>query len=153
MRNRHLLVTAAVLLVVAPVLGHVAMSLAPGTASYVVSSDSMAPTFASGSLVYVGATGDYGAGDVITFRHGDRTVTHRVVEETDRGYVTRGDANDRLDDWRVEESQVVGEVLLSVPVYGALLAFAGTPLGYLLGVVLPASVLILVEVRALAGQL
>ena len=151
--DRTAAITALVVVALVPVSGYVAASLLPGAAGFVVGSGSMEPAIDSGSLVYVQETNDYEPGDVVTFRVDDRIVTHRVVDETSRGYVTRGDANDAPDDWRVGDDQIVGEVVLAVPLYGSLLAFVGTPVGYALVVALPAAALIALEVRDVLGRI
>jgi signal peptidase len=64
----------------------------------------MSPTLEPGDgFVAVPAqlAGPVGEGDVVTFRaeeiQGGGLTTHRIVEETDRGFVTRGDANPFTD--------------------------------------------------------
>ncbi|WP_434522745.1 signal peptidase I [Halorubrum sp. AS12] len=59
--------------------------------------------------------GDVGEGDVVTFEaqelQGGGLTTHRIVDETDQGYITRGDANPFTDqdgpEPPVQESQIV----------------------------------------------
>lgn len=143
-------VAVAVLLALAPVVGYVAFVVAPGTAAFTVASNSMSPAIPAGSVVYVHDTGEYDPGDVITYRRGGRAVTHRIVAETDGGYVTAGDANEAPDEWNVEEEEaIVGEVVFSLPVYGTVLSVVDSPLGYLLAVLLPTLVLLAVEARTL----
>ena len=36
-------------------------------------------------------------GDVITYRRGNMVVTHRIVEKSEEGYCTKGDANAEED--------------------------------------------------------
>jgi signal peptidase len=83
-----------------------------------VTSGSMQPTLDPGDgfvAVPAAVAGPIEAGDVITFRaedvQGGGLTTHRVVEETDRGYVTRGDANPFTDqdggEPPVSEAQIV----------------------------------------------
>ncbi|MFD1569949.1 signal peptidase I [Halorubrum laminariae] len=63
--------------------------------------------------------GDVGEGDVVTFEarelQGGGLTTHRIVGETDEGYVTRGDANPFTDqdgpEPPVQESQIVSVAL------------------------------------------
>ncbi|OYR74592.1 S24/S26 family peptidase [Halorubrum ezzemoulense] len=63
--------------------------------------------------------GDVGEGDVVTFEaqqlQGGGLTTHRIVDETDQGYVTRGDANPFTDqdgpEPPVQESQIVAVAL------------------------------------------
>ena len=116
--------TAAVAILLLPLVVHVLAILLPGAGSYVVLSGSMEPAIAAGSLVYVADTGDYQPGDVVTYTHDGRTVTHRVVVETPGGYETKGDANDDRDSYTVERSAVRGEVVFEVPHYGTVLRTA-----------------------------
>ena len=69
-----------------------------------VETGSMQPTLDPGDgfvAVPAAVAGDIGPGDVVTFEaeeiQGGGLTTHRVVEETDRGYVTRGDNNPFTD--------------------------------------------------------
>ncbi|WP_435177322.1 signal peptidase I [Halorussus sp. AFM4] len=140
---------AAVALVLTPVAAQVAFALLPGFASYAVASGSMEPTVDRGSVVYVRATDEYATGDVLTYVRGGRVVTHRVVETTPEGYVTKGDANDEPDDGLVERNRVVGEVIASVPLYGYPVAFAQSGVGRVALVGVPAAALLVVEIRRL----
>lgn len=94
---------------------------------------SMEPTYPVGSQVYVErvegveqATEKVGVGSVITFMPNpdDPTlVTHRVTAVsygTDGAprYTTQGDANNTVDDWRVEPRQLRGVVRYHVPYVG-----------------------------------
>ncbi len=69
-----------------------------------VETDSMEPTLEPGDgfiAVPIAIAGPVQEGDVVTFDadqlHGGGLTTHRVVGETDEGYVTRGDANPFTD--------------------------------------------------------
>jgi signal peptidase len=87
-----------------------------------VETGSMAPTLDPGDgfvAVPAALAGPVEPGDVVTFRaeelHGGGLTTHRVVRETDRGYVTRGDANPFADqdgaEPPVKDAQVVAVAL------------------------------------------
>lgn len=108
----------------------------PVLLSYATSA-SMAPTIQPGDgflVLPVELTGGVEPGDVVVFHaeelHDGGLTTHRVVEDTPRGYVTKGDANpftDQADDEPpVKSGQVVGEVVqvggsvLTVPHLGDL---------------------------------
>lgn len=119
--DRRRLAGIGVALLLAPLVLHLGTLLLPNAGSYVVLSGSMEPAVAAGSLVYVVETGDYEPGDVLTYEHEGRTITHRLVGETETGFVTKGDANDERDPYRVSRAQVHGEVIASVPVYGRFL--------------------------------
>ena len=91
----------AVLVVVLLVLG--ALLGQPVLLSY-VETGSMSPTMEPGDgfvAVPVQLDGSVAVGDVVVFEakklHGGGLTTHRVVGETDRGFVTRGDANPFTD--------------------------------------------------------
>ena len=49
--------------------------------------------------------------------------------------------------WIVRPEQVRGGLLLTIPYYGYLIHFAGTPIGFVLMVITPAILLIANEVR------
>ncbi|AXG10689.1 signal peptidase I [Haloplanus rubicundus] len=87
-----------------------------------VETGSMAPTMEPGDgfvAVPSAVAGEVEEGDVITFRaeeiQGGGLTTHRVVGETERGYVTRGDANPFTDqdggEPPVKEAQIVAKAL------------------------------------------
>jgi signal peptidase len=110
-----LAVVLVVSLVVGQVLGY------PVLLSY-VETGSMSPTMEPGDgFVAIPAvlTDDVEEGDVVVFRaeeiQGGGLTTHRVVAETDRGYVTRGDANPFTDqdggEPPVKDAQIVAESL------------------------------------------
>ena len=37
-------------------------------------------------------------------------VTHRIISETANGYITKGDANESVDNWIVTQSDIIGVV-------------------------------------------
>lgn len=94
-----------------------ALLLIPGSPvqlSY-VESGSMEPALSPGDGYLLVPAGEVQAGDVVTFRssRSGRYVTHRVVDVTPAGLVTKGDANDVTDQAagrpHVSRSAVVGE--------------------------------------------
>lgn len=93
-----------------------------------VTSDSMEPTLSVDDGVVLVSTGNYGEGDVVTFwsAQKDRFVTHRIVDVTDRGLITKGDGNPSTDQETggdpVDRSDVLGE---AVVVGGGVLVIPG----------------------------
>ena len=110
---------AAVLVVVSLVLGQFLGQ--PILLSY-VETGSMQPTLDPGDgfvAIPAQVAGGIGTGDVVTFEaqeiQGGGLTTHRVVEETERGYVTRGDNNPFTDqdggEPVVQDADVVAKAL------------------------------------------
>lgn len=104
----------------------------PLNVSY-VTSDSMEPTIGVGDG-YLLLDGAVETDDIVTYRATDgEYVTHRVVGETDAGYLTQGDANPSTDQAAgappVTDDRVVGRVVtlggspLTVPGVGPLFEF------------------------------
>lgn len=99
--SRHAVLRAVAVLVVAFVLLSSLGQIAP--LSY-VNSGSMSPTLSTGDgfvAVPAPVADDPEPGDVVVYRsqqiESGGLVTHRVVGETDDGYVTKGDANPVTD--------------------------------------------------------
>lgn len=120
MNSRKLLTRTAEFIVLVLVLTILVGQLVgqPVLVSY-VETGSMAPTLSPGDGFFVipaALAGPIESGDVIVFEaktlHGGGLTTHRVVEETPQGYVTKGDANpfsDQAgDEPPVKQAQIVG---------------------------------------------
>ncbi|WP_256391317.1 S26 family signal peptidase [Natronoarchaeum rubrum] len=83
-----------------------------------VETDSMEPTLAPGDgyvSIPAEVAGPVEEGDIIVFRaqklHGGGLTTHRVVEVTDQGYVTKGDGNPFTDQDGTEPYVTDGQVV------------------------------------------
>lgn len=117
-----------------------------------VETGSMAPTLDPGDgfiAIPAALAGPTEPGDVVVFDaenlHGGGLVTHRVVGETDRGFITKGDANPVTDQESsvreppVQREQVVAEVLqiggnvVVIPQIGLLVTGTNTVLGAVQG--------------------
>lgn len=144
------LIAAALL---APIIIYAVPSIMDGYYSSVIMSGSMEPAVQVGSIVVTQKidVDNVNAGDIIVFHRSDSKTLHRVVEkivENDSYYFkTKGDANEDPDPWLVQPEQVQGALLLTIPYYGYLLYYAGTPIGFVLMVIVPAALLIGNEVK------
>ena len=120
-----------------------------GLQSFVVASGSMEPFLPTGSIIYSLNSGDYKKGDVISFKDGNRTITHRVADvKTNAGnisYVTKGDANKTVDPTPVLKNQILGKEVLHAYHIGKLVYFTKTVPGFLTLILLPAIIFILAE--------
>jgi len=100
-----------------------------GYSTAIVISGSMSGTIEIDDMVVVRETGDYVPGDVIMFHSGESLVTHRLLEVTPEGYVTKGDANNAPDLEPVAPEAVVGEVVMVIPQGGKAILLLRSPLG------------------------
>jgi signal peptidase len=111
------LTLAVFAVLVAAALGHAPVSV------HYATSDSMEPTVDEGDVFLV-TEGSVEVGDVALFYSTQREelVAHRVVDETEAGYVTQGDANPSTDQAGGAPPVAPGEVV------GPVVTVAGGPL-------------------------
>ena len=124
--------------------------------AFVIKSGSMAPKLAVGSLAVVFKESSYKKGDIITFYQSgrnDHIVTHRFFDETIDGIITKGDANEDPDGEKVKKEDIVGRVYFTVPYLGYLADFAKQPRGFILLVIIPATIIIYEELKSLLKEL
>jgi len=89
-------------------------------------------------------------GEIICFKiesESSTTVTHRIFNITDEGFITKGDANEDPDQWIVKKENVIGKVIAVIPYIGYLGYFVRTPIGFILLILIPATLIILMEIR------
>lgn len=95
-------------------------------------------------------------GDIIVYKHEVEekkfTFTHRIVaiEHEEGGntkIITKGDNLPEPDDYFVKPSQVIGTVSLVIPFLGAFLRFVNSFYGLFLLIIIPAILIIFMEVR------
>jgi signal peptidase I len=122
----------------------IVLPFAFGGRPYTVLSGSMQPAIAPGDVVISTRIdpADARPGDVVTFRDPqdpDRLITHRVRSSRPDGsrmrFVTKGDANNTTEEWRVAASGHVSRVSYRVPAVGRL-ALAAQSRGGLIALVL-----------------
>lgn len=105
-----------------------------GYQNFAVISGSMEPNMPVGSIVYAHPEDfeNIKVNDVISYRVNEETmVTHRVVEvnEEDKSFITKGDANDVNDANPISYENVVGVVKMCIPLLGYITMYIKTPLG------------------------
>jgi signal peptidase len=107
--------------------------LAVGARPLAVLSGSMEPTLGTGDITVVRTIAPLDArpGDIVTFRdpnNSERLITHRVRSMRVQGdrvaFVTRGDANNVSERWRVPVSGEIGRVAYRIPELGWVLMYA-----------------------------
>jgi signal peptidase I len=105
-----------------------------GEATYLkVSGSSMLPGLQSGDLAVLRRDRDYQVGDIVGFRipapqpAAGSIVIHRIVELDGAGYRTRGDNSPTNDPWLLHGTDVLGEMVVSVPRGGVVFDAISTP--------------------------
>ena len=100
---------------------------------YVIISGSMEPELPVGSVCLVDCQQkEPEAGDIISYKAQDTIITHRVIEKTDDGYITKGDSNSVADPGIVKPKQIFGTCIYSVPKIGYAVMFMKTLKGIVL---------------------
>lgn len=100
-----------------------------GYSSAVVISGSMAGSIEIDDMVLIHKQDDYQVGDVITFESGSSLVTHRIVDEENGEFITKGDANNTEDMEPVLFENIIGKVVFVIPKIGVFIQYLQTPLG------------------------
>ena len=97
---------------------------------YPIRTYSMTPTLPLKALVVVEKDTSYRQGDIITYRHGTDTITHRFIKRDANGnIITKGDANPSPDVWPVKDQDVIGKEVLCIPWAGLVLYYLMDPSG------------------------
>lgn len=115
----------------------------------------MEPNIPVGAIVYTKSVDfeELETGDIVSYKLSEDTmVTHRIdsINAEQKTLVTKGDANDKVDTSEVQESQIVGKVVFSIPLLGYIAIYSRTPLAI---VALCIVVAILIIVNMLPGIL
>jgi signal peptidase len=123
-----------------------------------VMSGSMEPTINAGDVIVSRQVSplDTHPGDVVSFRDPERgglLVTHRIRSMRRQGdkvrFVTKGDANNSSERWRVGTGDTIGRTLFRLPALGRGLAFAHTRNGILLLVLIPLALMGVLELSSI----
>ena len=100
-----------------------------GFSSAVVISGSMSGSIEVNDMIVIHEQSSYAVGDVVTFERNGNLITHRIVGESENGFVTKGDANNAEDADALREENIVGRVVLVIPRVGRAIELLRTPLG------------------------
>lgn len=77
----------------------------------VVISGSMEPTLKVGGILYYHEQDldKFDRGDILVYQAKDHIISHRLVEQNEYGFVTKGDANNSIDNNLINNEQVLGK--------------------------------------------
>lgn len=121
-----------------------------GYSSAVVLTGSMSGTVNPDDLIITHKQSEYKVGDIVMYQTGGTPVTHRIIYENEKGYRTKGDANNTDDGTDIPKEDVVGKVVLVIPKIGAAVRLARTPIGMLS---LFAAIILIAELPNLIGYI
>lgn len=71
----------------------------------------MEPVLKVGGLLYYHEQDieDFKSGDILVYSTKKHIISHRIVEKTENGFITKGDANNSNDSKEVNKSQILGK--------------------------------------------
>lgn len=124
----------SIVIVVGVIIAVALLSLATGLRLCTVQSGSMEPTIPTYSVCLVTTRVSYddlSVGDIVVFTRASdgEKVVHRVVEMTDEGVITRGDANRNDDGVSVTPDTLFARYIMHIPYLGYIYVFVRTPIG------------------------
>lgn len=116
-----------------------------GYAYLEVISGSMEPKIKKGDIVIIDTkVSDYKVNDIVTFKDINGSfVTHRIIEINENEIITKGDANNTIDD-AIDKSDIVGRYVYQIDGIGALIKSLRSP--FILVMILVIGVLLCVFV-------
>jgi signal peptidase len=102
-----------------------------GKGCAVVMTGSMEPNIPIDALIFIDETDNYQVGDVVVInKTGYNPVVHRIVSIENDEVITKGDANNTVDE-PVTLSNLNGKVIGYIPYVGLVINYIKTPLGSL----------------------
>ncbi len=82
-----------------------------GQKPLVVISGSMEPTLKVGGILYYEKIdiNELDEGDILVYQTKEHIISHRIVDITENGFITKGDINNSVDNYLVSDEQVLGK--------------------------------------------
>lgn len=125
----------------------------PPFSMYTIISPSMTPNINVYDVVFVQNVdvSTLEVGDIISFYStnsffGNTPITHRIVsvnkESNNYSFVTKGDANAKIDNDLALGNNVIGKVLFKIPALGRIQFFLVSKFGWIIGILIPAVLVI-----------
>ena len=94
---------------------------------FIVTSNSMLPTFGVGDVLLAERQEHYSPEDIISFKVEESIVTHRIKsiikKEGNTFFETKGDSNKSADSLLITKAEVLGKVNFIIPKLGYLILF------------------------------
>lgn len=113
---------------------------------FLVQSGSMSPALKTGDVVIIKPVSLYKINDIITFKSQQNfTVTHRITQVNNDGFITKGDANPVADQNSIPTSDILGKVFFTVPKIGYFIMFVKSLPGLIILIIIPSTLIIYQE--------
>lgn len=100
----------------------------------IIISGSMEPVHSINDLIVTKEKKIYEIDDIITYKSGDKFVTHRIIEATEDGFITKGDANNGPDA-PIKTEDIEGKIVFVIPKAGVVIEWIRSPLGVMIMIV------------------
>lgn len=94
---------------------------------YKIASGSMRPYLNINDIVIVMEQNDYQVNDVVTYHADNMYITHRIVKINDDEVITKGDANNIVDN-KFTKDKIVGKVIYRFKIFSFLSKVLSKPL-------------------------
>ena len=127
-----------------------------------ITTNSMYPAIAPGSIIISAPEESYAKGDIITYKEINRktdletgkAITHRIISENkdEKIFVTKGDANEQPDPGNIKNEQILGKVYFTIPYIGYFDLIVKTLPGFIIFIFIPAIILIRNELNFLKEE-
>ena len=88
-----------------------------------IQSGSMMPEINEKEIVVLWRCKHYKENDIITYQINNYFITHRIIEKTQQGYITKGDFNNTEDEQIVTQEQIKGKVIFHSKLLGKIYEF------------------------------
>lgn len=119
-------------------------------------SNSMNPTINAGSITIIKKFPSYDIGDIITYYalidNKEIIITHRIIDLGGNVYITKGDANQAIDENVILPRSIIGKVIIIIPYLGYIISFTKTALGLWVAVAIPTLSIIYIELSKISKK-
>ncbi len=103
-----------------------------GYSHAIVVSGSMDPVLEVGDVVVFKEKDNYEINDIVIFNYDNTYITHRIVGFDSNGFITKGDANNVVDDTVLSQVDIEGAYVLRIQNIGSIFTFLGSPIGIII---------------------
>lgn len=95
---------------------------------FAINTGSMTPTIKPGDLIFVQPKKIYNIGNIVAYKNArvKGITTHRIIAANKNNYITKGDANINPDQNSITKQQIIGKVVLRLPLFGYIAIITNT---------------------------